>query len=85
MRQCPTCLKRQPESTTQCPECCVALMNNEVSSEDGDDGVFHCDICGTELLPCDTSPLYGKSWLHPENSCVKAGLWWGCEKAQEEK
>ena len=54
---------------------------NEVSSEDGDDGEFRCDLCGAKLLPCDESPLYGKSWLHPESCCVKAGLWWGCEKS----
>jgi len=81
MRQCPTCLKWQPEPVTQCPECCIPLLQNEVSSEDGDDGEFRCDLCGTKLLPCDESPLYGKSWLHPENCCVKAGLWWGCEKS----
>ena len=63
---------RQPEPTTLCSECCIPLMNEDVP-----DGDFHCDICGVKLLPCDTSPLYGKSWLHPENSCVKAGLWWG--------
>lgn len=29
----------------------------------------YCPICLAELEPCDDSPLYGKSWLHPDNDC----------------
>ena len=26
-----------------------------------------CQHCGTEMLPCDYSPIYGHSWYHPES------------------
>lgn len=30
-----------------------------------------CPICGIDMEPCDYSPLYGYSWVHPktENDC----------------
>jgi hypothetical protein len=36
-----------------------------------------CPQCGIEMEPCDHSPLYGYSWVHPpeteSNKCVYAG------------
>lgn len=36
-----------------------------------------CPICGIDIEPCDTSPIYGKSWIHRDNGCVysKQLLW----------
>ena len=30
-----------------------------------------CSICGIDMEPCDYSPLYGYSWVHPrtDNDC----------------
>lgn len=32
-----------------------------------------CPICNMSLLRCDYSPLYGNSWLHPEDDLCEWG------------
>lgn len=35
--------------------------------------VTACPRCNTTLLRCDYSPLYGNSWLHPEDDSCEWG------------
>lgn len=40
MKQCPACMKWFDNDQQRCPDCCVQLSENEVSSEDASDGTF---------------------------------------------
>ncbi len=40
MKICPECTRWYNNEQTVCPVCYVKLLSNEVSSEDGDDGIF---------------------------------------------
>lgn len=50
MKLCPNCKTFQPNEYRFCPECGNELESNEVSSEDGDDGIFQ-DELETETVP----------------------------------
>ena len=58
-----------------------ALINATLSKLQS--GQF-CPICGCELDKCDYSPIYGQSYLHPDNGCQRDGwlFWTGMNKQQ---
>lgn len=60
MRRCPACLTWYPNDYRHCPDCGTKLELNEVSSEDGDDGIFteskKCERCSCVLTAVNSAP-----------------------------
>jgi hypothetical protein len=55
----------------------LALKSHDNYMEQANEGkrmaVTVCPICNMSLLRCDYSPLYGNSWLHPEDDLCEWG------------
>lgn len=70
MRQCPKCLKWYLNRQSRCEDCDEPLLANEVSSEDGDEGVFAPDRDMKALIDDLENKFNEYKSFHSDMVCV---------------